>query len=101
MTAVDFREVDAILVAGADLWWFLPEEQLQDLRHRQVPLVVLSPFANRTASQAQVVLPVALAGVETAELAYRMDGLPLVLKKLVPSARPPDHQVLADLDRLL
>jgi formylmethanofuran dehydrogenase subunit B len=101
MTPVDFREVDAILVAGTDLWWFLPEEQLQDLRHRQVPLVVLSPFANRTAGQARVVLPVALAGVETDELAYRMDGLPLVLKKLVPSARPPDHQVLADLDRLL
>jgi formylmethanofuran dehydrogenase subunit B len=48
-----------------------------------------------------VVLPVALAGIETAEVAYRMDGLPLVLKKLVPSALPPSHQVLADLHRLI
>ncbi len=100
LTPVDFRQVDAILVAGADLWWFLPEDELQDLRRRQVPLVVLSPFANRTASQAQVVLPVALAGVETGEMAYRMDGLPLVLRPLVPSALPPDHQVLTDLHRL-
>ena len=100
LTPVDFRQVDAILVAGADLWWFLPEDELQDLRRRQVPLVVLSPFANRTASQAQVVLPVALAGVETSEMAYRMDGLPLVLRPLVPSALPPDHQVLTDLHRL-
>jgi hypothetical protein len=27
--------------------------------------------------------------------------LPLVLKQLVPSALPPDHQVLTDLDRLI
>ena len=65
-----------------------------------MPLVVLSPFGNRTTGRAQVVFPVALAGVETTELAYRMDGLPLVLRQLVPSSLPPDHQVLADLERL-
>jgi formylmethanofuran dehydrogenase subunit B len=101
LTPVDFRQVDAMVVAGADLCWFLAEAELQDLRQRQVPLVVLSPFANRTASQAQVVLPVALAGVEAGELAYRMDGLPLVLRQLVPSALPSDHQVLADLHKLI
>ena len=91
---VDFREVDAVVVAGADLLWFLPEDQLQDLASRQVPLVALSPFANRTTGKAQVVLPVALAGVETTEPAYRMDGLPVVLRQLVPSSLPPDWQVL-------
>jgi formylmethanofuran dehydrogenase subunit B len=100
-TPVDFREVDAVLVAGADLLWFLPEEVVEDLKHRQVPIVALSPFANRTTGQATVVLPVALAGIETAEVAYRMDGLPLTLKQLVPTALPPTHQVLADLHRLI
>jgi formylmethanofuran dehydrogenase subunit B len=94
---VDFREVDAVLVAGADLLWFLPDEQVQDLRERQVPLVVLSPFANRTTAQAQVVLPVALAGVETPEVAYRMDGLPLVLRPVTLTSLPSDHQVLTNL----
>ncbi len=98
---VDFQEVDAVVVAGADLLWFLPEDQLQDLQARRVPLVALSPFANRTTGRAQVVFPVALAGVETTETAYRMDGLPLVLRQLVPSALPPDWQVLADLDGLI
>ena len=79
----------------------MPAEQVEDLKRRQVPIVVVSPFANRTTGQAAVVLPVALAGIETAEVAYRMDGLPLVLKKLVDSALPPDHQVLADLHRLI
>lgn len=94
---VDFRQVDAVLVAGADLFWFLGEEQAQDLKRRQVPIIVLSPFANRTTAKAQVVLPVALTGVEANEVAYRMDGLPVVLKEVVPGALPPDHQVLADL----
>jgi formylmethanofuran dehydrogenase subunit B len=100
-TPVDFREVDAVLVAGADLLWFLPEEVVADLKRRQVPMVALSPFVNRTTGQAAVILPTALAGIETTEVAYRMDGLPLVLKQLVPAALPPDRQVLTDLHRLI
>ena len=100
-TPVDFREADAVLVAGADLLWFLPEEQVEDLKRRRVPIVAVSPFANRTTGQAAVILPTALAGIEAAEVAYRMDGLPLVLRQLVDSARPPDHQVLTDLHRLI
>ncbi|MEJ2671606.1 MAG: molybdopterin-dependent oxidoreductase [Deltaproteobacteria bacterium] len=100
-TPVDFREVDAVLVTGADLLWFLPEEQVEDLKQRQVPIVVLSPFANRTTGQAAVILPTALAGIEAKEVAYRMDGLPMVLKQVTPSNLPGDHQVLADLERLI
>jgi len=100
-TPVDWREVDAVLVAGADLLWGLGEEEAQDLKERQVPLVVVSPFANRTTGQAQVLVPVALAGVEAEEVAYRMDGLPVVLRKLVESSLPSDHQVLTDLARIL
>lgn len=96
---VDFREVDAVLVTGADLFWFLDAQQAQDLQRRQVPVIVLSPFANRSTGKAQVILPVALSGVEAAEVAYRMDGLPVVLKKVMPAWCPPDHQVLADLLR--
>lgn len=94
---VDFREVDAILVVGADLLWFLPDEQVQDLKRRQVPLVVLSPFANRTTARAAVLFPVALEGVEMAEVAYRLDGLPMPLGALWSSRWPGAYQVLADL----
>lgn len=100
-TPVDFREVDAVLVTGADLLWFLSAEQVEDLKRRQVPIVALSPFANRTTSQAAVILPSALTGIEAAEVAYRMDGLPLLLKQVAPSVLPADHQVLTDLQRLI
>jgi formylmethanofuran dehydrogenase subunit B len=94
---VDFQEVDAILVVGADLVWFLPDEQVQDLKRRQVPLVVLSPFVNRTTAQARVLLPVALDGVEAAEEAYRLDGLPVPLTAVTSSPWPATHRVLDDL----
>jgi len=94
---VDFGEYDAILVLGADLFWFLPEEQSLALQSRQVPVVSLSPFANRTTACSRVVFPVALAGLEAAEVAYRMDGLPLVLKKVLPTALPSHREVLLDL----
>ena len=97
LTPVDFKEVDAVVVAGAELLWFLQDEQVQDLKRRKVPLVVLSPFANRTTAQAAVLFPVALEGVEAEEEAYRLDGLPVPLKALVTSPWPAAHVVLNDL----
>ncbi|RLA91060.1 MAG: hypothetical protein DRG58_00030 [Deltaproteobacteria bacterium] len=100
-TPVDWREVDALLVTGADLFWFMSEDQVQALKERRVPIIVLSPFANRTTAKAQVVFPVALSGIETEEVAYRMDGLPVELQKLISTPLRPDHQVLADLEQIL
>jgi formylmethanofuran dehydrogenase subunit B len=97
MTPVDFSGVDAIVVAGADLLWFLSDEQIQDLKRRQVPLVVLSPFANRTTAQASVIFPVALEGVEVEEEAYRLDGLPVPLRAVIPSPWQAAHRILNDL----
>ena len=91
---VDLAAVDALVVVGADLFWFLSAAEMNDLKARRVPVVVLSPFANRTAGHADVVIPVALAGVETPELAYRMDGLPLYLPGIVASDLWSDSQVL-------
>lgn len=96
LAPVDFREVDAILVAGADLMWFLSEAQVQDLKNRQVPVVALSPFDNRTTAQAAVRFPVALEGVELADTAYRLDGLPLPLRALRSSPWPGAHRILTD-----
>jgi formylmethanofuran dehydrogenase subunit B len=46
-----------------------------------------------------VVLPVALTGLEAADVAYRMDGLPVLLRKLLPTAFPTDREILLDLVR--
>ena len=98
---VDLAAVDALVVVGADLFWFLSTAEINDLKARRVPIVVLSPFANRTTGHAEVVIPVALAGLETPEVAYRMDGLPLNLPAIVSSPLWPDSQVLHDLTAIL
>ena len=98
---VAWSEVDAVVVVGADLFWFLSQEEIDRLKKRQVPVVALSPFANRTTGHAEVVIPVALAGVETPEIAYRMDGLPLFLPKIVSTHLWSDSRVLRELTALL
>jgi formylmethanofuran dehydrogenase subunit B len=97
----DFAQADAVLVAGGDLLWSLRPEQKNVFLQRRIPLVVLSPFSNQTTVRAQVVLPVALEGVETPEVAYRMDGLPVVLRQALAAVVPPAHQVLRDLSKML
>lgn len=97
MQPLDFTAADAILVTGADLLWSLRPEQVRDLKQRQVPIIVLSPFSNQTTAQARVVLPVALEGLEAEEMVYRMDGLPIRLKKVVDAAVPPAYVLLKDL----
>ncbi len=91
---VAWDEIDALVVVGADLFWFLGSQEIADLRARRVPVVALSPLANRTTGHADVILPTAMAGLEVAETAYRMDGLPLALPALLPTALPSDREVL-------
>ena len=98
---VDLTAVDALVVVGADLFWFLSAAAINDLKARRVPVVVISPFANRTTGHAEVVVPVALAGLETPEVAFRMDGLPLYLPEIISSPLWPDSQVLRTLTAAL
>lgn len=90
-------EVDAILVTGADLFWQLPEETRRELSRRQVPVVAIGPWEDRTVARAAVALPAALEGLEVEEVAYRQDGLPVFLRAVLPPPAPAAHQVLAHL----
>ena len=63
-------------------------------RLSQIPTIVLDPEINLTAQVARVMLPTAIYGVSAAGTAYRMDNVPLPLKKVVESPRPTDEQVL-------
>ena len=70
-------------------------------RLAEVPTVVLDPRFSATASVAEVYIPTAYAGIECGGSAYRMDGVPLRLKKLVdpPPGVYPDEVVLRDVLR--
>jgi formylmethanofuran dehydrogenase subunit B len=89
------RRVDAILVLGADLAWLLPREERKRLR--DVPMIQVDSFETYTTQLCDVVLPSAMAGIEAEEIAYRMDGLPLKLSRLLDSPHPSDRLILRDL----
>ncbi|MBM4465752.1 MAG: formylmethanofuran dehydrogenase subunit B [Chloroflexi bacterium] len=94
-TAVDLlarQEADAALIIASDPVAHFPRRAAQWLS--QIPTIVLDPEVNLTAREARVVLPTAVYGVSAAGTAYRMDNVPLPLKKIVDSPQPTDEQVL-------
>jgi formylmethanofuran dehydrogenase subunit B len=94
-TAVDVLargEADAALIIASDPVAHFPRRAAEWLS--QIPVVVLDPMVNLTAQVARVVLPTAIYGISAAGTAYRMDNVPLPLKKVVESTQPTDEQVL-------
>ena len=62
----------------------------------QNPLIVIDPHMNATALIGDVVFPAAFVGIEVGGTAYRMDHVPLPLKKVVepPEGILTDEQIL-------
>jgi formylmethanofuran dehydrogenase subunit B len=58
---------------------------------------VLDPAASLTAQRARVVFPTALSGVDAVGTSYRMDNLPLRLRKVIDSDRPTDEEILIEI----
>jgi formylmethanofuran dehydrogenase subunit B len=85
-------EADAALVIASDPVAHFPRQAAQQLS--QIPTIVLDPEMNLTAQVARVVLPTAIYGISAAGTAYRMDNVPLPLKRVVDSPQPTDEQVL-------
>jgi formylmethanofuran dehydrogenase subunit B len=79
------KESDAALVAASDPVANFPRRAVEHLVKN--PLVVIDPHMNATAQMADVVFPSAFVGIEASGTAYRMDHVPLPLKKVVEPPR--------------
>jgi formylmethanofuran dehydrogenase subunit B len=85
-------EVDAALIVGADPFSSFPMTTARKLR--DLPIILIDPFETPTTQFASVAIPTAITGVETEDIAYRMDGLPLKLEKIVDCKYPSDRDIL-------
>lgn len=74
-------ESDAGLVIASDPVATFPREAVQNLVKN--PLIVIDPQVSPTSLMADVVFPSTFVGIETEGTAYRMDHVPLPLKKVV------------------
>jgi formylmethanofuran dehydrogenase subunit B len=83
-------ESDAALVIASDPGATFPKRAIQHMvKH---PLIVIDPHMNPTAMLGDIVFPSAFVGIEVEGTAYRMDNVPLPLKKVV---EPPEG-ILSD-----
>ena len=87
-------ESDASLIIAADPGANFPKRAVEHMVKK--PLIVIDPHMNATAMLGDVVIPSAFAGIEVGGTAYRMDNVPLPLKKVVepPEGILPDEEIL-------
>jgi len=86
------RDTDAALIIAADAASNFPRASVEYLA--QIPVIQIDPYENPTTLIADVVIPSAIAGIEAAGTAYRMDGMALRMKKLIKSEYPNDEEIL-------
>jgi formylmethanofuran dehydrogenase subunit B len=88
------KESDAALIVASDPVANFPRRAVEHLVKN--PLIVIDPHMNTTAQMADVVFPSAFVGIEASGTAYRMDHVPLPLKKVVepPRGLLPDEEIL-------
>ena len=88
------KESDAALIVASDPVANFPRIAAEHLVKN--PVIVIDPHMNATAQMADVVFPSAFVGIEASGTAYRMDHVPLPLKKVVEPPRGvlPDEEIL-------
>ena len=88
------KESDAALVVASDPVSSFPRKAVEHLVKK--PLIVVDPHMNVTALVGDVIFPSAIVGIEKAGTAYRMDHVPLPLKKVVepPEGLLSDEEIL-------
>jgi formylmethanofuran dehydrogenase subunit B len=88
------KDSDAALVVASDPVANFPKSAVEHLVKN--PLIFIGPHMDATAQMADVVIPPAFVGIEAGGTAYRMDHVPIPLKKVVEHPRGvlPDEEVL-------
>ncbi len=94
-SAVDLlarREVDAALILASDPIASFPYRAAHYLE--EIPTIAMDSKRSMTTQVAKVVIPVAAAGISAEGTSYRMDNIPIRLRKVVDSPHPSDEEIL-------
>ena len=86
------KETDAAMIIAGDAGAHFPADSVRHLA--RIPVVQIDPYWNPTTEVANVVIPVAICGVEVEGTAYRMDGVSLRMRKMIEPTHLPDTEVL-------
>jgi formylmethanofuran dehydrogenase subunit B len=86
------KEIDAAMIIAGDAGAHFPGNSIRHLA--KIPVVQVDPYWNPTTEVSNVVIPVAICGVEVEGTAYRMDGVSLRYRKMIEPAHPTDIEIL-------
>ncbi|MEM2046768.1 MAG: formylmethanofuran dehydrogenase subunit B [Candidatus Jordarchaeales archaeon] len=96
-TAIDLLmrgEVDAALIVASDPVSHFPAAAVKHLT--RIPVSTIEPHPTPTVEISKIVIPPAIAGIEAEGTAYRMDHVPIRLRKIMnpPEGCLPDKEIL-------
>ncbi len=74
-------DCDAAMIIASDPGAHFPGESLRHLA--KIPVIQIDPFANPTTEFADVIIPAAISGIESPGGVYRMDNIPIRLRKII------------------
>jgi formylmethanofuran dehydrogenase subunit B len=89
-------EADAALIVAADPVSSLPGNVVRRLA--EIPTIALDTHESETTRNARIAFTTSTAGIHVEGTVYRMDNIPIHMRKVLPSNYPSDEEVL---DRLL
>ena len=90
------READAMMVIASDPGAHFPQRALE--RMAEIPVIAIEPHRTPTTEMADIIIPPAIVGMEAEGTAYRMEGVPIRMKKVFDSDLLSDREIL---ERLL
>ncbi len=79
------EEADAALIIASDPVAHFPKKAVEHLA--RIPMITIGPHMIPTAQLSEVFIPSSISGIEEASTAYRMDTVPLKLRKVI---EPPE-----------
>ncbi len=60
----------------------------------EIPVIAIEPHRTPTTEMADIIIPPAIVGMEAEGSAYRMEGVPIKMRKVVESDLLPDREIL-------
>ena len=84
-----------MMVIASDPGAHFPQKSLE--RMAEIPVIAIEPHRTPTTELADIILPPAIVGMETDGTAYRMEGVPIRMRKVVNSDLLSDQEILEKL----
>jgi len=86
------READAMMVIASDPGAHFPQTAVEHMA--EIPVIAVEPHRTPTTELADIIIPPAIVGLEAEGTAYRMEGVPIRMRKVVDTDLLSDREIV-------